>query len=79
MTPTEEGTYVFYSYDRTEDPYVELWLNGNRIGSDDDGNGDLNFRIEWSGEVGRTYTLRFRTTSVSDWNNGSYTVGCYQA
>ena len=53
--------WAFYSMVSGGDPYAYLVdANGNELASNDDGNGNLNFLIEYTLEAGKTYYLRVR-------------------
>jgi hypothetical protein len=57
----ETAEWVFESYVNGSDPYAHLYdANGNEIASNDDGAGNLNFRITYTLQAGETYVLRVR-------------------
>ncbi len=54
FTPTEDGTYCFYSYGNETDPYANLYdADWNWLESDYN-----NFRLQWRMTAGETYYLR---------------------
>ena len=62
----ETAQWIFESYLNSGDPYAYLFdANGRQLASDDDGAGNLNFRIMYTLQAGVTYTLRVQ------WLNGS--------
>ena len=61
--PSVGGTYEISSYSCTSgDPYVYLLdANGNTLTYNDDGNGNLNFKITYRLEAGVTYYINARS------------------
>lgn len=59
FVPVVTGTYQFYSFNQTGDPYGHILdANGNQLASNDDGGGNRNFRMECLMTAGTTYYLR---------------------
>ena len=67
FVPEESGWYEIYSYDCSGDPVVDLYdANWNFVGSNDDGNGGRNFRLEYYFTAGEVYYINVRA-----YNSGS--------
>ena len=67
FTPTEDGTYVFYSSadGRNYDTYGYIYdAQGSELYRDDDSAGDGNFKIECDLKAGETYILASRFYST---------------
>ena len=59
FVPTQSGTYRFYSYSNSGDPYVCLLdASGTQITHNDDSGGGLNFSLEYDCTAGTTYYIR---------------------
>ena len=72
ITAEASGYWTMYTSDNSFDVFGELYdENGNRLTTDDDSAGSLNFSIQYYLEAGKTYTLRVRPLSQS---NGIGTV-----
>ena len=73
FTPTESGTYTFYSTGDVLDTHGHLYdSNKNQLCDDDDGAGYPNFSITWDLTAGETYYWVARLHS--EYNIGSFTV-----
>ena len=69
FTAEEAGTYEFVSLTNGTDMYGQLYSDAamtNELAFDDDGNGDLQFKISYTLEAGQTVYLRPRTLNSSD-------------
>ena len=61
IAPTEDAVWVFTALGESHDNFVTLYdENGNEIASDDDNGDGVNFRLEYSLEAGKTYTVHVR-------------------
>ncbi len=57
FTPETSGTYTFYSYSSTGDPYCALYQGETLVTSDDDSGDGLNFSLTVELEAGVEYTF----------------------
>lgn len=58
FTPTQTGEYLFYSSERTGDPKIWLYNSSlSMVGSNDDGAGNLNFRLNVTLTAGQSYYI----------------------
>lgn len=72
FTPTESGTYTFYSTGNS-DTYITVYnSNMSSIGSNDDGGNNTNFSISLNLVAGQTYIFEARYLNTS--STGSFTV-----
>ena|GEM_PF-761990 len=74
FTPATTGTYVIASTDKSSsaDPYGYLYTaDGAQLTYNDDGNGDLNFKMEYTLSAGTEYIIGAKMYSSK---TGSYTV-----
>ncbi|MBQ9414828.1 MAG: hypothetical protein IJU16_06870, partial [Clostridia bacterium] len=60
FTPTEDGTYAFYSIADADTYGYLLDKNEEQLTYDDDGGEDSNFFIRWQMTANETYVLRAR-------------------
>ena len=73
FTAPTAGIYVFESFTNTGDPYGWLYnVNGSQIDYNDDGGGNLNFRISTNLTLGQTVYL---VAGCYGSGTGSYSVG----
>ena len=74
ITPTNTGTYHIYTTSNGLDTYGSLFENpySSPLASDDDGNGNGNFRITYTLVAGRTYYIFVR--AYSNTSTDSYTL-----
>jgi len=73
FTPATTGTYIIASTDKDRsDPYGYLYAStGTQLASNDDGNGDLNFKISYTLNAGTEYVIGVKMLSNG---TGSYTL-----
>lgn len=71
VTPKVSGTLTFYSDNKTKgDPYCRIYSSSGTTWTNDDGNGNLNFKLSISVEANKTYYLY--CGSIRDY---TYTIG----
>ena len=67
FTPEYTDRYTFYSRKTNGDPYCELFdSNMDRLTSNDDGAGNLNFSVTYTLEAGQLYLFRVHYLNSSD-------------
>jgi len=73
FTPAATGTYIITSTDKDRsDPYGYLYTSGGtQLAYNDDGNGNLNFKISYTLNAGTEYVIGVKMLSTG---TGSYTL-----
>ena len=77
FTASASGTYELYSTNCTGDVYGELYSASKAmIASDDNSNGNGNFKITYTLTAGQTYYLLIGNSSSSATTTGAYIINC---